>query len=86
MPREWCGPVGADDDAGEEVEEEERRGLLGREGQGRLKGKLGSEDEVTRCRRMGGGGGTEGKVGEMRDEEGRSLPASEVTPLLQRVH
>ncbi|KAL8680979.1 MAG: hypothetical protein Q9186_002879 [Xanthomendoza sp. 1 TL-2023] len=87
VPREWIDPVEQESDSEDGEEVDERRELMGKKTRDRpsnLKGKLGVEDTITRRGSSGAGG--EGKVGEMRDEEGRCLPASEVTPLLKTVH
>ncbi|KAL8776744.1 MAG: hypothetical protein Q9213_008143, partial [Squamulea squamosa] len=84
VPKDWTGPAAADEDSGSDNRGEERRELLAkkaRERPGDLKAKLGSEDSSTRRKRKEEG---EGKEGMMRDEDGRVLPASETTPLLQR--
>ncbi|KAL8799728.1 MAG: hypothetical protein Q9182_005671 [Xanthomendoza sp. 2 TL-2023] len=87
VPREWIGPTEHEVDSEDAEEGHERRELMRQkatDGPGNLKGKMGAADGIMRRRSSGAGG--EGKVGGVRDEEGRCLPASEVTPLLRTVH
>ncbi|KAL8807432.1 MAG: hypothetical protein Q9223_002906 [Gallowayella weberi] len=88
VPREWIGSAEQEFDSEDGEEVHERRELMGKkatDGPSNLKGKLGTGEEGITRRRSSGAAG-EGKAGGLRDEEGRCLPASEVTPLLRTVH